>query len=241
MKIYISAFVFILWSIQVSAQDFNASLFGCKSDGVTNNVGSIQYAIDYIAKKGGGTLHFYVGRYVTSGFSLKSNVHIELHEGAVLVGSSNIYDYQQIDGRYTLISGVGQQNIQIKGLGVIDGQSKALALHVRSLKEKGLLSSEFAMDKVSQLYFSKTSNIAIEGIMQINSLGALNSFVDCQSIKLRKLEINSPQSNAVVLLNSSQVNLSDLFFKSTKQALVQEGTNSNVLKTNCLLANGKSI
>src|SRR5690606_27805176 len=104
------------------AVDYNASLFGCKSDGVANNTSSIQYAIDFIANKGGGTLHFYVGRYLTGSFELKSNVTIELHEGAVLVASPHIHDYLDYSGSRALVYANGQSNIKIHGKGVIQGQ-----------------------------------------------------------------------------------------------------------------------
>ena len=41
---------------------YNASLFGIRSDGVTMNTRSIQFAIDWISNQGGGTLRFWVGR-----------------------------------------------------------------------------------------------------------------------------------------------------------------------------------
>jgi polygalacturonase len=44
------------------AKDYNASLFGIKSDGITLNTQSIQRAIDFISEKGGGKLKFYVSK-----------------------------------------------------------------------------------------------------------------------------------------------------------------------------------
>ena len=75
---------------------YNASKFGIHSDGVTMNTRSIQFAIDWIAEQGGGTLRFWVGRYLTGSIHLKSNVTIELMEGAVLVGSTNPFDYDRL-------------------------------------------------------------------------------------------------------------------------------------------------
>ncbi len=71
------------------AKDYTASLFGIYSDGVTLSTRSIQYAIDYIHKNGGGRLVFYVRRYLTGSIHLKSNVTLQLEEGAVLLGSLN--------------------------------------------------------------------------------------------------------------------------------------------------------
>ena len=44
-------------------------------------------------REAGGRLVFTVGRYLTGSIHLKSNVTIHLGEGAVLVGSTNPYDY----------------------------------------------------------------------------------------------------------------------------------------------------
>ena len=79
--------------LQGYAADYNASMFGIKSNGTTLNTTSIQKAIDYIHEQGGGRLVFYVGRYLTGHIQLKSNVTVQLEEGAILVGSTNIYDY----------------------------------------------------------------------------------------------------------------------------------------------------
>lgn len=79
--------------IPVWAKDYQMTMFGIKSDGTTMNTRSIQKAIDFISESGGGRLVFTVGRYLTGSIHLKSNVTIHLGEGAVLVGSTNPYDY----------------------------------------------------------------------------------------------------------------------------------------------------
>src|ERR1700750_2642263 len=80
---------------QISAKDYPASLFGINSDGITLNTRSIQAAIDYISVNGGGRLVFYVGRYLSGSIHLKSNVTLQLEEGAVLIGSLNPFDYDK--------------------------------------------------------------------------------------------------------------------------------------------------
>jgi hypothetical protein len=82
---------------------YKASRFGCKSNGTTLNTNSIQHAIDYIAQQGGGTLVFEVGRYLTGSIHLRPGVNIQLNEGAILVASPNIHDYDTAEGEATLI------------------------------------------------------------------------------------------------------------------------------------------
>ncbi|MGE8428460.1 MAG: glycosyl hydrolase family 28 protein [Sphingobacterium sp.] len=241
MKKYIV--LILLWTscFKLFAQDYNASLFGCKSDGITNNMGSIQYAIDYIAKKGGGKLHFYVGRYLTGTFSLKSNVSIELHEGAVLVGSSNIFDYSLQDGKRALIVAVGQSKIQIGGKGVIDGQASLLGSQVMALRKKGYLDLSEKAEDISLIYFKASKGIQISGIMVQNLLGTAQFVEQCEDISLSNLDINSPGSIGIYVGNSKSVRVSNVFFKAIEKALVENGTGQEVIRENIRLANGKKI
>ena len=114
----------LLFSVLGFSQNvYKASRFNIKSDGLHDNTTSIQGAIDFIASKGGGTLEFSVGRYVTGAVRLKSGVSVRLREGAVIVGSTNIYSYK---GRRAIFWGEGVENVSIFGTGVIDGRGPAL-------------------------------------------------------------------------------------------------------------------
>ena len=98
---------------------YKASLFDCKSDGVTLNTSSIQFALNHIASLGGGTLVFEVGRYLTGSLHIPQGVNIQLNEGAILVGSSNPYDYETTTtGERKLLLSEGEP--RICGLGYIE-------------------------------------------------------------------------------------------------------------------------
>ncbi len=89
--IYITI-IALFFAVGLHAEDYKASMFDIKSDGVTSNTESIQYAIDFISENGGGQLNFYVGRYLTGSIHLKPNVTIQLHEGAILVAKESVYE-----------------------------------------------------------------------------------------------------------------------------------------------------
>ena len=74
-------------------EHYKASRFGIKNNGTTLNTNSIQFAVDYISKHGGGCLEFYVGRYLTGTVRVPRGVHILLHEGAIIVPSPNPRDH----------------------------------------------------------------------------------------------------------------------------------------------------
>ncbi|MBR5176019.1 MAG: hypothetical protein IKW89_08850 [Bacteroidales bacterium] len=106
---------------------YKSSFFGIRSDGTTDNTTSIQKAIDFIAEKGGGTLEFSVGRYLTGSVQLKSGVDISLREGAVIVGSTNIYSYKGAKG---IFWGENLSEVNIYGKGVFDGRGPELLRNI---------------------------------------------------------------------------------------------------------------
>ena len=156
-------------SVQLSAKDFKASLFGIKSDGITLNTTSIQKAIDYISENGGGRLVFYVGRYLTGSIFMKENVTIQLQEGAIIVGSTNPFDYEKVLAQPALILAHNQRNIGITGKGVIDGQGFNVANNIIDLVYKGLIRDNLTDDRPGasrpfDIYFKGCSNVMIQGI-----------------------------------------------------------------------------
>ncbi|MCW3059455.1 MAG: hypothetical protein JWQ02_1276 [Capsulimonas sp.] len=130
-----------------SAKDFAASQFGVSAGGATLNTRSIQFAIDYISQSGGGRLVFSSGRYLTGTIHLKSDVTLQLEEGAVLLGSTNPFDYDHEDVPFdynkttstSLIFGKGLHDIGITGPGTVDGQGAALAENVADYARKGFI------------------------------------------------------------------------------------------------------
>lgn len=126
MKKIILATILFLAAFQCFAQqEYKATVFGVRSDGVTDNTSSIQYAIDFISQKGGGVLVFYVGRYLTGSVNLRSNVSIRLAEACVIVGSDNVYNYR---GQDAIFNGKDVTNASIFGKGVIEGHRSDKAL-----------------------------------------------------------------------------------------------------------------
>jgi len=143
---WIVAALAIFNAFNVSAKDYPASLFGVNPNGTVLNTRSIQFGIDYINQNGGGRLVFPAGKYLTGCIHFKSDVTIQLDEGAVLLGSINPFDYDRQNTPFdhnfntslALILGLNQHNFGITGKGTIDGQGKELAAAIGEMVKRGV-------------------------------------------------------------------------------------------------------
>ena len=161
-KILLLAAAVLLFTVQGFAQGavYKASNFGIKSDGIHDNTTSIQGAIDFIASKGGGTLEFSVGRYITGAVQLKSGVDIKLREGAVIVGSTNIYSYK---GRKAIFWGEGVENVSIYGTGVIDGRGPALLQDISAQVKMKHISEDTVVPTL--VYLKDCKNVSLKNFI----------------------------------------------------------------------------
>lgn len=159
-------------AMQSFAVDYMATVWGSKSDGITDNTGSIQKAIDFISEHGGGTLSIYVGRYVTGAIELKDNVTLYLGEGCVLVAPVNYYAYK---GAPALIWAKDGKNIAITGKGVIERRVKGLEASVRNQESKGFLPSGTVIPEVFS--FENCTNATVgDEIKVINDTAASTQY-----------------------------------------------------------------
>jgi polygalacturonase len=121
--------------VHATGETLDVTQVGVIGDGATLNTAPLQRAIDACSARGGGTLVFPPGRFVTGTVQLKNNVKLRLDAQAVLLGSSNAGDYRNVDpftdGRgatlgYALITAVDAHDVGIEGPGAIDGQGALL-------------------------------------------------------------------------------------------------------------------
>jgi polygalacturonase len=112
---------------------YNIQSFGALGDGVRMNTVAIQKAIDTCSGKGGGKVVVPKGNFLTGTFHLKSNVHLYLEEGGVILGSPFKKDYPAIPSddpefrpatMQTLVHADQQSHIMISGKGTINGNAQ---------------------------------------------------------------------------------------------------------------------
>ena len=214
--------------VSVSAQEkiHQASSFGIKSDGVTLNTRSIQAAIDYIGSHGGGVLELSVGRYLTGSIHLKSNVELRLLEGAVLVGSTNPYDYDMVEGNYGLLLAKGQKNISVKGKGVIDGRGFDCALNFLNQVHLGFLDDTTKYDRVTKrpklIYFRECENVVIEEINLRNSAEWTLVTDQCENLTISGILMDSKNywnNDGLDIVDCRHVLIKDSFIDASDDAI----------------------
>ncbi len=181
--------------LSAQGKEYYASQFGIKSNGTTLNTTSIQKAIDYISEEGGGILHFKVGRYLTGTLHLKSNVTIDLGEGAILVGSPNPYDYDKVDWAYGFITAENAENIAITGLGVIDGQGREVANNFLGQAALGFIKDPLRLgrpaDRPHAILLVNCKNVTVSGINVRNSACWTFTCDRCENLHIDKVTVDS--------------------------------------------------
>jgi polygalacturonase len=145
---HVAPLAFVTATLSVMAQNapqsspptvFNIRSFGAAGDGTTLDTDAINKAIDTAAAKGGGTVYFPAGKYLSFSIRLKSHIALYLDQGATLLAASprehngrydspeeNEWDMYQDFGhshwKNSLIWGIGLENVSILGPGLIDGK-----------------------------------------------------------------------------------------------------------------------
>lgn len=125
--------IFIFQSLHAQ-QFYNVLNYGAKNDSSRIATKAIAAAIDAASKKGGGTVYFPAGKYLTGPIHLKSNITIFIDAGAELHFSDNFDDYlPMVQSRYEgvdvksfspLFYAYRAENISITGRGLINGHGQ---------------------------------------------------------------------------------------------------------------------
>ena len=196
--------------LPVQSKDYKVTEFGAKPDGTTLNTKALQSLIDKVSSKGGGRIVFPEGKYLTGGLHLKSKVELHLQKNAVILGSTDPFQYFELQTTGTqnqerkdnsslaLIVADKAERISITGEGAIDGQGLALALNADSLHHAGIYvdknynnrrkrPSELVRPKL--LYFDSCHGVCIESVEMRNSSNWGLSFDLCSDMVLKNLRI----------------------------------------------------
>ncbi len=235
-----------------SAQDhhFNILDYGTVTDGKTVTTKTIQKAIDDCAAKGGGTVYFPAGKYISGTLFLKSYVSLYLATGAVLEGSKDLNDYPVTVSRirsytdnYTnksLIYGEDLQYIAITGHGIINGNGASFQVS-NEFAKKSLFDSYRARPYMIRIINCK--DITVKDISLINSPMWVQHYMACTNVNIDGITVNSRvnhNNDGIDIDACNNVRISNCNIISGDDAIVIKSTFDrpckNITITNCVLS-----
>lgn len=202
------------WAAKVGARTmpkqkkvYNVKDYGAVGDGKTLASPAIQNAIDACAAAGGGIVTFAPGTYLSGSLFLKSNVHLRIDKGVLLLGSQNFDDYPEIDTRIAgiemkwpaaLINAIGQKNVAVSGAGKINANGK------------------FCWDK----YWKMRKEYDAKGLRWIVDYDAKRVrtilIQNCEDVNLKALTIANAGFWTVQILYSSYVTVDGLVIRNNE-------------------------
>jgi glycosyl hydrolase family 28 len=236
------------------SKTFNIVAFGAKGDGRTLNTVFIQKAIDKAAAAGGGKVIIPAGRFVTGVIHLKTGVNLWLHNDAVLLGSTNRFDY----GKETveaLITAKDQQRIAITGTGEIDGRGRELVKNMYKLFRQGVIQDEqwkikrpTEKSRPDIIVFTGCTDITVKGITIKNSACWVQDYRGCKNVVIDSITVNSTEywnNDGIDISNSHNVSITRCFIDAADDAIClksegEPGTCENVSVSDCILRSSAS-
>lgn len=163
---------------------------------------AIQKAIDACSGSGGGVVKVPKGTFLTGTLTLKSNVELNLAEGAKLIGTGNISDYEELiaDGfkheispektAYALIKAVRAENISITGKGEINGSGPLF--YDKEITSAGFFKKP-DRPRPRMVMFFRCKNIRFQDTSFIDCPCWTIWFMQCEDIHIERIKVVGDQ------------------------------------------------
>jgi len=243
---------------------FNVADYGAVGNGITLCTEAIQKAVDTCAIAGGGTVYIPAGQYLSGAIFLKSNVTLNVSEGATLLASTNFEHFppfkpgwriQSDDTRVTsLITGHDLENVAVTGRGTLNGQGRTWweAFNKdKNSKEGRQKILTHGRPRVINLY--RCRDVLIEGVKIVNSPSWTVHLVGCDNVVVDGISIINPEegpnTDGVNPESCRNVRISNCFIDTGDDCITlksgedEEGRlkarpTENVTITNCVMYKG---
>jgi hypothetical protein len=241
-KIFLFLAIGLLCIQNIDAQQvFNVRDYGAggtKNQTVTSN---IQKAIDECHHKGGGTVFFPAGDYLSGTIVLKSNVSLHLDQGATLFASQDVADYQVPFNVYknnrsdqpVLIYAEGAENISIEGKGTIHGQARREYDELRAV-------DSFIAEETEK---AREAGVEMKRYYKIPPFVSLVYLVSCKDVDITDISILESVDWSLHVQWSDRVNIRNIYIQTSLEAGVNadgidiDGSR-NVTVSDCIIETG---
>ena len=184
-------------------QIYDVKSYGAVGDGATLDTPSIQRAIDDCSAKGGGTVLFPAGgHYLIGTIYLKSNINLNVAEGAEIIGTTSLAEYGSDTGispyypedlDKCLIYAKDAKNITLSGAGAINGGFTRGVKTMPAPNAKGREKTARPM----LVRFDGCENIRFESLKFYNSCSWCLHFVRSKNIALVNLDVPNRAQDGV--------------------------------------------
>ena len=235
-----------LFVFNLTAQ-LNVKEFGAKGNGLTPDTRYIQNAIDKAFEDGGGVVEVPSGTYLVGTLILKDNVEFHLQPGALILGSPDYKDYDEIIHKYDsrtnglyakhfMIFAKDAKNISITGTGVIHGNG------LENYQE-----SDPQNLRPFMIRLVNCENVTIRDVKLLESANWTLHLLGCRDVNIDGIAIeNGTRSNrdGVDIDACNRVMVSNSRFQTGDDAIVMKSTNDtlcqNITITNCIIRSDAS-
>jgi polygalacturonase len=228
----------VVCSMCLHATDTDITKYGAIGDGKTLNTVFIQKAIDDCNKTGGGKVIFPTGKYLSGTIVLKDNVILQLNKDAMILGSTNVEDYQNmdpftdglgVDVGWALIVAVDAKHIGITGEGAIDGQGAKLKAEqiLTDTRPEGQRWGR----RPFLLRVVRCEDVNIKGITLYYSAAWTSHYFQCKKLRIEKLKIVSvgvAHNDGMDIDGCQDVRIKDCDIESGDDALCFKTTSSTM-------------
>jgi alpha-L-rhamnosidase len=225
-----------------AAKRYNIADHGAKGDGTTLNTTIIQSVIDECAKNGGGIVVVPKGEFLSGSVFFKQGVEMELLEGAVLRGSTNILDYPKgmtrIEGHSepwpaALINADKITHLRITGKGTLDGCGQPFWKEFYDRRDKDPKTTNLNVERPRLAFIQHCDDVQIKGIAFKNS-GFWNLHLyRCTNVLVEDCSFkalsgpkpnNAPSSDGIDVDCSQDVTISKSFFSVGDDCIALKGS-----------------
>ena len=224
---------------------YNVKDYGAAADGITLDTEAVRKAVADCAVSG-GTVLFPAGKYLIGSVKLESNVEIYVQRGALILGSTNINDYEEYTPqlksyndyflKHSLFYAEKAENISIRGEGTIDGQGSDFIITTDKKPDR-------YKNRPFVIRFVECKNVKVENVTLQNSAMWMQQYLACENLFIKGIKVynHANKNNDMIDIDGCRnVVMSDCIGDTDDDALTLKSTSEriteNVTITNCVLS-----